>query len=124
MENYLAAHHDIDLILDTVPWNGHTTTLHGLWMGVPTLSVRGHAHISRFGEMVMEAAGLENFLVDVPGAFGDRAAALVGDVGQLSATRKRARAALLSSELCDHKSMAKRFEDACFTMLDELEAER
>ena len=41
MQAYLALHHQVDVCLDTFPYNGGTTTLHALWMGVPTLTLAG-----------------------------------------------------------------------------------
>jgi len=118
MEEFLAAHHDIDVILDTVPWNGHTTTLHGLWMGVPTITVEGATHIGRFGKLVAEGAGLHGFVTTASG-FGNCAAAVVSDGEKLAGTRERLRESLLGSELCNHQGMASRFENACFAMWNE-----
>jgi predicted O-linked N-acetylglucosamine transferase (SPINDLY family) len=113
MEEYLMAHNDIDAILDTVPWNGHTTTMHALWMGVPTISLYGDRHVGRFAEMMLRALNLTNHLADTPAEFGRTAAALVRDRKSMAAFRTSARARLLDSELCDHHGIARRFEAAC-----------
>lgn len=120
MEEYLRAHGDIDLILDTAPWNGHTTTMHALWMGVPTLSVKGNHHTSRFGEMVLRAASLEEYLVNDKSDFGARAAALVSDPARMAKERAQMRSRLMASPLCDHDAMARHFENACMSMWDRL----
>ncbi|HDT3269116.1 TPA: methyltransferase regulatory domain-containing protein, partial [Enterobacter ludwigii] len=41
MDEYLAMHHEIDILLDAFPYSGGTTTHHGAWMGIPTLTLNG-----------------------------------------------------------------------------------
>ena len=45
IREFLALHQRIDLILDPFPFTGHTTTLHALWMGVPSLSLIRQTHV-------------------------------------------------------------------------------
>jgi protein O-GlcNAc transferase len=118
MGEYLEAHGEIDLILDTVPWNGHTTTMHALWMGAPTLSVKGAHHASRFGEMLIKAARLDNYLAQDRTDFGARAAALTAAPDKLAQERAGLRARLQASPLLDHDAIARRFEQACAAMWD------
>jgi len=51
--DYLALHRLVDVCLDTWPYNGGTTTLHALWMGVPTLTMVGKTLQSRVGATIL-----------------------------------------------------------------------
>jgi predicted O-linked N-acetylglucosamine transferase (SPINDLY family) len=62
MDAYLALHHQVDICLDTFPYNGGTTTLHALSMGVPTLSLAGRTAAGRSGATILGHAGLESFI--------------------------------------------------------------
>jgi predicted O-linked N-acetylglucosamine transferase (SPINDLY family) len=44
---YLERFSQIDVALDTFPFNGITTTCEGLWMGVPCVSLAGDTSVSR-----------------------------------------------------------------------------
>jgi len=46
---YLATYHSIDVCLDTFPYNGHTTSLDALWMGVPVVTLVGPTVVGRAG---------------------------------------------------------------------------
>ena len=39
----------IDIALDPTPYNGGTTTLQALWMGVPLITLAGGNFVSRMG---------------------------------------------------------------------------
>jgi predicted O-linked N-acetylglucosamine transferase (SPINDLY family) len=62
MEIYLALHHYVDICLDTYPYGGGTTTIHALWMGVPTLTIAGSTPASRQGAAILGQLGLEEFV--------------------------------------------------------------
>jgi predicted O-linked N-acetylglucosamine transferase (SPINDLY family) len=62
MENYLKLHQLVDICLDTFPYSGGTTTLHALWMGVPTLTLAGSTVAGRTGAGVLGHAELQSFI--------------------------------------------------------------
>ncbi len=59
--DYLAAYQEVDLILDTFPYPGGTTTVEALWMGVPTLTLALPGMLGRQGQSIMAAAGLTDW---------------------------------------------------------------
>ena len=62
MAQFMAIHHRIDICLDAFPYCGSTTTLHALWMGVPTLTTAGPTMPSRAGNMIMRQVELDDFI--------------------------------------------------------------
>jgi len=62
MEEYLAEHNRIDMMLDAFPYTGGTTTNHAAWMGVPTLTLRGETLAGCQGLDIMYTYGLEQFI--------------------------------------------------------------
>lgn len=62
LPDYLHMHHRVDLLLDTLPYAGGTTTCHGLWMGVPTLTLAGETLAGRQGVALMKQFGLDQFV--------------------------------------------------------------
>lgn len=59
---YLASHAEVDVLLDTFPYPGGTTTCEALWMGVPTLTLARPGMLGRQGEGLMTAAGLPRWV--------------------------------------------------------------
>jgi len=62
LADYLAAHAQVDLLLDAFPWSSSTTAHFGLWMGVPTVTLAGESLAARLGAATMSAAGLVAFV--------------------------------------------------------------
>ena len=60
---YLKLHNQVDFCLDTFPYTGGTTTLHALWMGVPTLTLGGATYPNYQGALLLHQVGLGDYLV-------------------------------------------------------------
>jgi predicted O-linked N-acetylglucosamine transferase (SPINDLY family) len=85
---YLALHQQIDLGLDPFPYNGGTTTMHSLWMGVPVVSMAGENMVSRCGVSLLGRVGLDHFIVHDEEEYLQRVLEIASDLPALSAIRK------------------------------------
>jgi predicted O-linked N-acetylglucosamine transferase (SPINDLY family) len=113
---YLKLYHRIYLCLDPFPYNGHTTTLDGLWMGVPVITLAGRTVVSRAGLSQLTNLGLPELVARTPGEYVARATKLAGDRAELQALRSGLRQRLQESPLMDGKSFARHLEAAYRTM--------
>jgi protein O-GlcNAc transferase len=115
-EGHLAAYHQIDLALDTFPYNGTTTTCEALFMGVPVVTFPGHSHAGRVGLSLLSAAGLPDLIApDLP-AYIDLAVSLAQNPARLTDLRSNLRSRLLASSLCDAAALTRRLETAYRSM--------
>jgi protein O-GlcNAc transferase len=64
LTDMMAEYADVDIALDPVPYNGGTTSLQAMWMGVPLVTQRSHNFVSRMGASFMTAAGLPDWVAD------------------------------------------------------------
>ncbi len=118
-EAYLAAHNEIDVILDTFPFNGGTTTCEALWMGVPTLTLAGDRLIARQGASLLTAAGLSDWIAENKSEYISKAKSFCSNLSQLANLRSNLRARVLASPLFDGQSFAKNMEKALWEMWNE-----
>ena len=102
----------IDVALDSVPYNGVTTTAEALWMGVPTVSLIGDTSLSRYGLSVLTHAGRPEWVAADEDAYVEIALGLIADPAALADQRKDMRAALKSTPLFDGPAFAAAFTDA------------
>lgn len=59
---HMTLYHQMDIALDTFPYNGTTTTCEAMWMGVPVVTLAGRAHVSRVGASLMHRVGLDELV--------------------------------------------------------------
>ena len=111
MAEYLATHHRVDILLDVFPFNGHTTSLHAMWMGVPMVTLAGHTHVSRRGVSLLKNLDLAELIADSPAAYVQIATRLAADPARLKSLRETMRQRLLDSPICDETAFVKALEE-------------
>ncbi len=113
---YLAAYAEVDIVLDTFPYPGGTTTCEALWMGVPTLTLAGETMLARQGASLMTAAGLADWVTTSRDEYVAQAIARAGDLPGLAALRRELRSRVRGSPLFDAPRFARNLEDALWGM--------
>jgi protein O-GlcNAc transferase len=113
---HLGLYHQVDVALDTFPYNGTTTTCEALWMGVPVVTLAGDAHVSRVGASLLTHLNLPEGIANTPGEYVDRCRSLAGDLPLLAALRAGLRDRMRASPLCDGPGFTRKLEDAFRTM--------
>lgn len=108
--DHLTAYSEIDVALDTYPYNGTTTTCEALWMGVPVVTLAGELHMSRVGATLLPAAGLPELVAASADDYVRIAVNLARDAARRLAMRSHMRARLLASPLLDHSSLVSGLE--------------
>jgi predicted O-linked N-acetylglucosamine transferase (SPINDLY family) len=109
---HLEAYGEIDIALDTFPYNGTTTTCEALWMGVPVVTLKGDMHVARVGATLLASVGLAELAAGSPQEYVQTAVALARDTARRSALRSGMRERLAASPLLDHVGFTRRLEGA------------
>lgn len=123
---YLASYACVDIVLDTFPYPGGTTTAEALWMGVPTLSLAQPGMLGRQGEAMLYAVGLKDWVTCSERDYIDTAVAWANgglDLWESLATlRSKLRERASVSPLFDATRFARHLEDAFQGMCNALAA--
>ncbi|MDA1273587.1 MAG: tetratricopeptide repeat protein [Verrucomicrobia bacterium] len=106
LTDYFEYYHSVDLILDSVPYNGAVTSCDALWMGVPVLTLEGDSYVSRQGVSILSNLGLEEFIAPTPREYTGRAIRLAQAPDSLLGHRMTLRNRLQSSALTDYHGYA------------------
>ena len=109
-ETYLAQHSEVDVMLDTFPYTGGTTTCHALWMGVPVVSLAGRTVTSRGGSSLLQAVGLGELVAESPDEYVRIASELAGDSRRLADLRLSMRDRVSRSPLTDGVTFTRNLE--------------
>ncbi|WP_162300517.1 methyltransferase regulatory domain-containing protein [Corticimicrobacter populi] len=85
---YMQVHAEIDVLLDTFPYTGGTTSLNAMTHGIPTLTLEGDTLAGKQGVVIMRASGLPEFVVADRASYVERAVALANDMDEIIKIRK------------------------------------
>ena len=110
--DYFDEYRLIDIALDPFPYNGGSTTLDALWMGVPVVTLAGRSPVQRTGASVLTAAGLPDLVAQTPEQYVTTAVFLAGTLPKIPDARRNLRKTLEASPLMDEIGMVRGAESA------------
>lgn len=110
---FLEAYREIDVALDTFPYNGGTTTTEAIWQGVPVVAFDGDRWASRTSATLLREAGLGDWVANDLEGYIDTAATW-GNAPQaaprLADLRHGMRETLRQAPVCDTAALAESME--------------
>lgn len=109
---HFEAYNEVDIALDTFPYNGTTTSFEALSMGVPVLSLVGDRHAARVGASILSNLGMEDWLAKDSEQYVQYALEHARKPEALGALRAELRSKLFQSHLCNAKAFTVNLERA------------
>ena len=103
---HLACYADCDVVLDPLPQGGGATTLEGLMMGVPTVTLRGERLPRRVSASTVTVAGHPEWVAETPAEYVQ----IAGHVALQGGPQVRAE--FFKSHICDGAARTRAFEAA------------
>lgn len=113
----MRAYADVDVALDTFPYNGGATTCDALAQGVPVVALLGERMIARQSAALLDAAGHPEWIAATPAAYVELAVRLAG-APDYNATRDALFRGLPATPLCDVRGFARALERAFRAMVE------
>ena len=109
--DHLDYYNEIDIALDSFPYQGTTTTCEALWMDVPVVSLVGTLHAQRVSNSIYKNIGIEDCLAFTEDEYINKAVSLASDVQANKELRKKIHTGLRESILCDSVRFTKQLEN-------------
>ncbi len=110
--NHLGQYGNVDIALDTFPYNGATTTMEALWMGVPVVSLCGAWPTARMGRSILQALGLDELVTESMERYVATAIELAHEPTRVAALRQTLRNRMQASPLRDEMGFTRSLEAA------------
>ncbi len=109
--DYLEQYREIDVALDTFPYNGGLTTCEALYMGVPVVTLRGKSHGARYGASILTNADVGELIAQNPMEYVKKAVQLGKRKELVAGYHAGLREHLLTSALMDSRQYMKEIEE-------------
>jgi len=114
---YLSRYQHVDLFLDTLPYNAHTTASDALWAGCPVLTCAGETFAGRVAFSLLKHAGLPELVTEDEAAFVAMAVSLGGNHKALQLLRHHLEQQRISGGLFDMAGYSSDFHRAVQAMV-------
>jgi protein O-GlcNAc transferase len=113
---FLETYAQIDIALDTFPYNGGTTTMEAIWQGVPVVTFFGDRWASRTSASILQAAHLTELIGESVDAYLALAVRLANSPDYLCDIRQTMRPRLCNAPVCDTASFARNMEHIYYAL--------
>jgi protein O-GlcNAc transferase len=117
-KEHMNLYNQVDIALDTFPYNGTTTTCEALWMGVPVITLAGNSHASRVGESLLSTVGLKELVAHTCEEYIETAVTLAKDVQRLQYLRENLRNTIAKAPLTDARRFTVQLENCYHSMFE------
>lgn len=114
--DHLARYHHVDLFLDTLPYNAHTTASDALWMGCPVVTMMGDTFAGRVGASLLRSVRLDRLVTRTPAEYEAVALSLLRDPDERAAIRRHLWEGGTALPLFDTPAVTRAMERAFTTM--------
>ena len=118
-KTHLNLYDQVDLALDTFPYNGVTTTFEALWKGVPVLTLQGYNFNSRCGSSIIKNLGEKSLLSNSKDQYVEKAVYLATNINKLAELRMNLYKNLFKTPLFDIVTFSKNFEKLLYEVINE-----
>lgn len=116
-KDFLARLQLADLALDSLIYNGHSTTADFLWAGVPVLTVQGKHVASRIASSILKAARLPEMVVHSSDQYQKLAVELGRDKSKLTAIKEKLALTRSSAPIFDTQAFVDNLESCYAEMI-------
>lgn len=116
---FMAEYSRMDIALDTVPYNGGTTSCDALWMGIPVITLPGGRFSSRMGASVLSTVGLNELIAENEDDYVRISKSLASETNKLQTLRSSIRNRVAESMLCNAAEFTRNFEVTLHDILTE-----
>ena len=120
--DHLARHRAADLLLDTRPYNAHTTAIDALWMGVPVVTFPGNAFAARVAASVLKAIDLSELVTASEMEYENLAVHLATDPARLAEVKAKLARNRTTKPLFDTALFTRHMEEAYKRMFERYHA--
>lgn len=119
---------DVDILLDTCPYQGVSTTCDALYMGVPVIVTAGIRHSSRLGYSILKNIGLEECIAETTDEYIDKAITLANNQYKVMNLHKNLRERMQKSPLMDERryvaNVERLYKKVWKSIVDEVQTEK
>jgi predicted O-linked N-acetylglucosamine transferase (SPINDLY family) len=119
LSEYFSSYADMDICLDTFPYNGGTINIETLYASLPYITLLGNNYVSRVGASILHQVGHPELIAKSIDEYVSKAIALANDSERLATYKRTLRDETEKTSLLDNSIFTRNFENGLLWMLKE-----